>query len=143
MRKLATRIELGMSFEMQTYVSLPDLRKLGYVANMGGIAAHEIARIIGENPHTVIDTLTSGHVPSHLRNADEVFDKLYLLLMLFSSLLRLSGYSDTELKRILDDKTDFRECTEPPPWYPYSLRDVILRGKMDDIRTAVQWLREH
>ena len=133
----------NMGFQIEHHNSLTDFQKLGYIAAEIRISRDEIAKIVEEDPSVVNGALNRGSVPAHIANAQEISDKLYQVRMLFSSLLRLCQYSDTEANRLLSDTTEFKQCLKPPPWYPRSLREYITSGKIGAVHNALLWLRTY
>ena len=130
-------------FDIDQHNSLEGFQKLGYIADELGITYGEIAEIVEEDPSVIRDVLKGGKVPPFLPNAKQFFDKLYLLRTVFSSLLRLAGYSETDARKLLTDTTEFKQCIEQPPWYPQNLIDYIITHKTWAVRNALLWLRKY
>ena len=149
-RRAANTMQLGkskksgsMGFEIDKHNSLTGFQKLAYIAGEVGISGDDIARIIEVDPAVINRILTHGLVPNTIPNHQEIFDKLYLMRMLFSSLLRLCQYSNGEVNRLLSDTIEFKQCLEPPPWYPGNLRDYIAQGKTEAVQNALFWLHSY
>jgi len=135
----------GSMFDVQKHNSLPGFRKLAYIADEIGFGSGEIADIVGGNPAVVAEILSSEDMPDDTRDAGIVSNNLYLLRMLFSSLLRLSGYNAEKASLLLDDTHEFKQCIEEPPWHSTgdSLRDYLAKGRMQAVRGALDWLSLH
>lgn len=133
----------SMGFQIEHHNNLTGFQKLAYIAQEVGVSWDEIATIIEENPAVVRETLDNGSTPAHTTNAQEVLDKLYQVRMLFSSLLRLCRYSNTEVNRLLSDRTEFAQCTKQPPWYPGTLKNYIRQGKTAAVSNALIWLKSY
>ncbi len=132
-------------FDIAYHNSLVCFQKLGYISTHVGLSHAEVADIIGADSHVVSEILDNGFLTDSMQNAENVSEDLYLLGMLFSTLLRLGKYDTDRTIYLLQETSEFNGCIEKPPWYiaDCSLQCYLLKEKMNAVRKSLHWLDTH
>lgn len=137
-KKSATKM-----FEMKKLLEKNGLKKLGYLAKVIDVSEGEIADIIEVDPAIVQVSLKQGAVPGNIPGAKDISERLHLLYILLSSLLRFDDYTGSEIKHLFDDTDELNQCARKPPWYSQSLRNYLVRGKTEAVRQSLLWLGKY
>lgn len=118
-------------------------QKLAYLIGLLEIPTSFLASIVDEPESTVTIALQSGTVPPTAPSPEQLHEKLYLLRMFFSDLLRIAGYELDSTKKLLQSKDAFHGCLQPPPWTPLAALEYLYQQKTTGISAAVTWLHKY
>lgn len=148
-------------FKMERLQKLDGCKRLGYILNLGFTIKElaMIANVTQEEIHALFKRTTVPDLGKQTEHCEWLlYDKLYVIYMITTSLLKLANYeknTNMRVKSFLQETNMFRNVREEPPWYPLpelpgrvypvwkpkNLREYLLEGRMVAAVSALQWLK--
>ena len=150
-------------FKRERLQKLSGCRLRGYVLQLVFTPTElaQITNVKSEDIHKLFRRTTIPNGDIGVEHAEWLlYDKLYMIYSIVSSLLRFVGYeknADIRMREFLTETSMFRCMKEEPPWYPLpnvpsrtfpawqpkNLREYLLEGRMVAVQNALLWFQKN
>jgi hypothetical protein len=140
-----------MWIDLYEYAEIEGFRKIDFILRVLKISVEGIATLLEiENLSLLKEIIrydpqtNRGNERFYYENESEIIrEKLYLLIILFNYLLKMSNYETEELRNWWNETNFFDSAVEKPPWYPNGLCNYLAIYKYQGLKNCIEWIKNN
>jgi hypothetical protein len=129
------------------YTRLEGFSKVAFIFEILNVGLADVGRIVEINDIELLENILYPDLVDTTHQPEEslIHEKLYLVLILFNYLLKMSNYDPEKLRELwkMENCNFYEETIKKPPWYSMGLNNYLIVHKSMGLNRCIEWIKDY